>query len=141
MKSNFFVNISHKFRTPLSLILGPLEKFIQEKESAQIRLKELERMHRNAKRLQQLINQLLDLAKLESGGMKLNLQKSDFIYFLRVLTSSFESVAESRNIQFDVEIFADSYQTTFDHEKVETVFYNLLSNAFKFTPDGGRISL
>ena len=141
MKSNFFVNISHEFRTPLSLILGPLEKFIQEKESAQIRLKELERMHRNAKRLQQLINQLLDLAKLESGGVKLNLQKSDFIYFIRVLTSSFQSLAESRNIQFDVEILADSYQATFDHEKVETVFYNLLSNAFKFTPDGGRISL
>ena len=141
MKSNFFVNISHEFRTPLSLILGPLEKFIQEKGSNQIRLKELERMHRNAKRLQQLINQLLDLAKLESGGMKLNLQKSDFIYFLRVLTSSFESVAENRNIQFDVEVFADSYQTAFDHEKVETVFYNILSNAFKFTPDGGRISL
>ncbi len=141
MKSNFFVNISHEFRTPLSLILSPLEKYIDRKETNDIRLTELERMHRNAKRLQQLINQLLDLAKLESGGMKLNLQRSDFIYFLRVLTSSFESLAESRNIQFEVSIQGDAYETFFDHDKVETVLYNLLSNAFKFTPDGGRISL
>jgi hypothetical protein len=68
LKSNFFVNISHEFRTPLSLILSPLEKIIQDDNSSQIRQPDLERMHRNAKRLQQLINQLLDLAKLESGG-------------------------------------------------------------------------
>ncbi len=141
VKSNFFVNISHEFRTPLSLILSPLEKYIDEKETRDIRLTELERMHRNAKRLQQLINQLLDLAKLESGGMKLNFQRSDFIYFLRVLTSSFESLAESRNIQFELSIQGNAYETFFDHDKVETVLYNLLSNAFKFTPDGGRISL
>ncbi|HEX6224699.1 MAG TPA: ATP-binding protein, partial [Chryseolinea sp.] len=141
MKSNFFVNISHEFRTPLSLILSPLEKYIQEKESGLIRMTDLERMHRNAKRLQQLINQLLDLAKLESGGMKLTLQESDFVYFIRVLTSSFESVAESRNIQFDVVIARDSYKTRFDQEKAEAIFYNLLSNAFKFTPDGGTINV
>jgi signal transduction histidine kinase/DNA-binding response OmpR family regulator len=140
MKSNFFVNISHEFRTPLSLILSPLEKYIQGKETSQVKLTELERMHRNAKRLQQLINQLLDLAKLESGGMKLINKQSDFIYFLRVLTSSFESLAESRNIQFNVEIPIDSYPTFFDTEKLETVLHNLLSNAFKFTPDGGKIN-
>jgi signal transduction histidine kinase/DNA-binding response OmpR family regulator len=140
MKSNFFVNISHEFRTPLSLILSPLEKYIQGKETAQVKLTELERMHRNAKRLQQLINQLLDLAKLESGGMKLITRQSDFIYFLRVLTSSFESLAESRNIEFHVGIPIESYPTNFDNEKVETVLYNLLSNAFKFTPDGGKIN-
>jgi signal transduction histidine kinase/DNA-binding response OmpR family regulator len=139
MKSNFFVNISHEFRTPLSLILSPLEKFIQEKEARHIRLTEIERMHRNAKRLQQLINQLLDLAKLESGGMKLNVQEADFIYFLRVLSASFESLAESRNIQFEVDIPSATYEAHFDKDKIETVLYNLLSNAFKFTPDGGRI--
>ena len=139
MKSNFFVNISHEFRTPLSLILSPLEKFIQEKEAAHIRLTEIERMHRNAKRLQQLINQLLDLAKLESGGMKLNVHEADFIYFLRVLSASFESLAESRNIQFEVDIPSATYEAYFDKDKIETVLYNLLSNAFKFTPDGGRI--
>jgi signal transduction histidine kinase/DNA-binding response OmpR family regulator len=141
LKSNFFINISHEFRTPLSLILGPLEKAIQEKELAKIRFAELERMHRNASRLQQLINQLLDLAKLESGGMKLNITQSDFLYFLRVVVSSFESLADARNIQFSVDIPTGSYLTFFDVDKLETVLYNLLSNAFKFTPDGGRISL
>ncbi|HKZ37098.1 MAG TPA: ATP-binding protein, partial [Chryseolinea sp.] len=139
MKSNFFVNISHEFRTPLSLILSPLEKFIQEKDAGHIRLTEIERMHRNAKRLQQLINQLLDLAKLESGGMKLNVQEADFIYFLRVLSASFESLAESRNIQFEVDIPSATYEAYFDKDKIETVLYNLLSNAFKFTTDGDRI--
>jgi signal transduction histidine kinase/DNA-binding response OmpR family regulator len=141
MKSNFFVNISHEFRTPLSLILGPLEKFMQEKGSAQIRLTEMERMHRNAKRLQELINQLLDLAKLESGGMKLNVTQSDFLYFIRVLCSSFESLAEGRNIRFDANIPTGSYETLLDYDKLETILYNLLSNAFKFTPDGGGITL
>ena len=140
LKSNFFINISHEFRTPLSLILSPLEKIIQDQETGNVRLSELERMHRNAKRLQQLINQLLDLAKLESGGMKLAEQRTDFFYFLRVLTASFESLAEIRNIQYDVRIPPDSFETSFDIDKVETVLYNLLSNAFKFTPDGGRIS-
>ena len=140
LKSNFFVNISHEFRTPLSLILSPLERIIDEKQMGQIRLSDLERMHRNAKRLQQLINQLLDLAKLESGGMKLAQRQSDFLYFLRVLTASFESLAEIRNIQYVVHIPPHSFETSFDQDKVETVLYNLLSNAFKFTPDGGRIT-
>ena len=140
LKSNFFVNISHEFRTPLSLILSPLEKIIQDQETGNVRLSELERMHRNAKRLQQLINQLLDLAKLESGGMKLAEQRTDFLYFLRVLTASFESLAEIRNIQYVVHIPPHSFETSFDIDKVETVLYNLLSNAFKFTPDGGRIN-
>ncbi|QHT66394.1 response regulator [Rhodocytophaga rosea] len=139
VKTNFFVNISHEFRTPLSLILSPLEKFIEEKQDKKLRLIEAERMHRNARRLQQLINQLLDLAKLESGGMKLLPLPSDFIYFLRVLISSFESLAENRNIRFELHIPSPSYEASFDKEKVETILYNLLSNAFKFTPDGGRI--
>jgi signal transduction histidine kinase/DNA-binding response OmpR family regulator len=141
MKSNFFVNISHEFRTPLSLILGPLEKVIEEKEVGKLNFTQLERMHRNAARLQQLINQLLDLAKLESGGMKLDITQSDLLYFLRVVVSTFESLAEARNIRFNVQIPAGSFSTSFDVEKVETVLYNLLSNAFKFTPEGGEISL
>jgi signal transduction histidine kinase/DNA-binding response OmpR family regulator len=140
LKSNFFVNISHEFRTPLSLILSPLEKIIQDNSASQIRQPDLERMHRNAKRLQQLINQLLDLAKLESGGMKVSEKESDLLYFLRVLTASFESMAELRNIEYDVQIPPGSFETSFDQDKVETVLYNLLSNAFKFTPDSGRIS-
>ena len=140
MKSNFFVNISHEFRTPLSLILGPLEKVIGEKEAGKLNFTQLERMHRNATRLHQLINQLLDLAKLESGGMRLDITQADLLYFLRVVVSTFESMAEARNIRFNVQIPAGSFLTSLDIEKVETVLYNLLSNAFKFTPEGGEIS-
>ena len=140
MKSNFFINISHEFRTPLSLILGPLDKVIEEKDVSKLNFSQLERMHRNATRLQQLINQLLDLAKLESGGMKLVITDSDLLYFLRVVVSSFESLAEVRNIRFNVRIPSGSYLTSFDTEKIETILYNLLSNAFKFTPEGGEIS-
>jgi signal transduction histidine kinase/DNA-binding response OmpR family regulator len=139
LKSNFFVNISHEFRTPLSLILSPLEKIMHDNDTSHIHQSDLERMHRNAKRLQQLINQLLDLAKLESGGMKITENRSDLLYFLRVTTASFESMAEIRNIDYSVHIPPGSFDTSFDQDKVETVIYNLLSNAFKFTPDGGRI--
>jgi signal transduction histidine kinase len=141
LKSAFFVNISHEFRTPLSLILGPLEKSIQvDKENAQLRSSDIQRMHRNAKRLQQLINQLLDLAKLESGSMKVAESTSDLMFFLRVLTASFESQAEIRNIDYRVVLPSDTYFACFDHDKLETILYNLLSNAFKFTPDGGDIA-
>jgi signal transduction histidine kinase/DNA-binding response OmpR family regulator len=138
LKSAFFINISHEFRTPLSLIIGPLEKCIVE-ETHHIGLHELHRMHRNAKRLQQLINQLLELAKLESGNVKIVEQRSDLFYFVRVLAASFESLADVRNIEFEVIIPAGSFESEFDAEKVETIIFNLLSNAFKFTPEGGRI--
>jgi len=141
LKTNFFVNISHEFRTPLSLILSPLEKLMLSEDLTKIRPAELQRMYRNARRLQQLINQLLDLAKLESGGMKINEEQSDFIYFVRVLTASFESLAEIRNIQYTLDVPPNSHVALFDHEKIETVLNNLLSNAFKFTPDGGRIDV
>ncbi|HTF19537.1 MAG TPA: ATP-binding protein, partial [Chryseolinea sp.] len=137
LKSNFFINISHEFRTPLSLIVGPLEKFIA--NSSSVKTTELERMHRSAKRLQQLINQLLDLAKLESGTLKVVEQRADFLYFLRVVAASFESLSDTKAIRYEVDIPPGAYETIFDTAKLETVLYNLLSNAFKFTPENGRI--
>jgi signal transduction histidine kinase len=127
LKSNFFVNISHEFRTPLSLILSPLEKIIQDNDTSQIRQPDLERMHRNAKRLQRLINQLLDLAKLESGGMKVTEKQSDLLYFLRVLTASFNPWPNSAilNMMFKFrQAHLKSDQTKWNRT------YNLLSNAF-----------
>lgn len=137
MKSNFFINISHEFRTPLSLIVGPLEKFIT--NNSQVKPSEFQRMHRSAKRLQQLINQLLDLAKLESGTLQVVAHPADFLCFLRVITASFESLSDSKAIRYEVDIPPGAYETMFDQDKLETVLYNLLSNAFKFTPDNGRI--
>lgn len=135
LKSNFFANISHEFRTPLTLILGPLEK----KLSKTLNRKEKEEygmMHRNAKRLLDLINQLLDLSKLEAGNLKLRVSKGNIANFLRTITSSFHSQAEQKGITYTIDIGKSNIQGYFDHDKVEKALYNLLSNAFKFTDKG-----
>lgn len=140
IKSNFFANISHEFRTPLTLILGPIEKMLSSAvfENAQA---DLQLMQRNAKRLLRLINQLLDLSKLESGKIKLRAALDNVAPFLRGLVMSFASLAEQRNIALSFVTAEDSIELYFDRDKIEKIFYNLLSNACKFTPAGGEISV
>lgn len=135
IKSNFFTNISHEFRTPLSLILAPLEKKLADEKVNS----ETEMMYRNAKRLQTLINQLLDLSKLEAGKMRLFLSRNDVTAFVRKVVSSFASLAQSKSIIFHVSIPDESKNVYFDADKLETILNNLLSNAFKFTPEGGEV--
>lgn len=135
IKSNFFTNISHEFRTPLSLIMAPLEKNLAEGKADP----ESEMMYRNSKRLQTLINQLLDLSKLEAGKMKLFLSRNDVAGFVRRIVSSFDSLAQSKVITFHVTIPDESKNVYFDADKLETILNNLLSNAFKFTPEGGEV--
>lgn len=139
VKSQFFANISHEFRTPLTLVLGPLENRLQQKE--QPKLHELQIMHRNAKRLERLINQLLDLSRIESGKLQLQPQNGDIIAFLKALSSSFSSHAEQRDIEFQLNFPKEGLDCSFDPDKVEKIAYNLLSNAFKFTPDGGLVEV
>ena len=140
LKSHFFANISHEFRTPLTLILGPLNKLLSDTfegdPQTSFRL-----MFRNAERLLQLINQLLDLSRLEAGKMNLNLNNSDIMAFFRVLAGNFESYAESKNIRFHVQYSHTQFFTTFDKDKLEQTINNLLSNAFKFTPEEGDVWL
>ena len=143
IKSRFFANISHEFRTPLTLILGPVEDWLSRKQSLAPET-DLRRIRRNARRLLQLINQLLDLSRLESGRLILHITRSDFSAFLKGLVMSFASLAEQKKIhlQFSADAppkaLANSY---FDREKMETIVTNLLSNAFKFTPAGGSVSV
>ena len=152
IKSRFFANISHEFRTPLTLILGPLKKAqeqvpaselaeIEESSKVDIKVpaKHIGFMRRNAERLQQLIDQLLDLAKLENGSMSLQLSKGDVVPFLRALVYSFESLAEMRQIHFQTEFPAGGALQYFDRDKLEKIVTNLLSNAFKFTPTLGKV--
>ncbi|MBL7113599.1 MAG: response regulator [Bacteroidales bacterium] len=139
MKTRFFANISHEFRTPLTLILGPLEDILAKEEMKEKNRVTMERMHRSAARLLALINQLLDLSKLDAGSMKLELVESDVLRFLRIIFSSFTPLADRKKIDYKFAIPEQKLVTTFDQDKIEKILYNLLSNAFKFTPDEGEI--
>ncbi|GAB3331082.1 hypothetical protein GCM10027299_36570 [Larkinella ripae] len=144
VKSRFFANISHEFRTPLTLIIGTLtEKMraLTDATDAAFRWNEVSVMHRNAQRLLQLINQLLDLSKIESGKMELQLQAGAINDLLMVTTASFSSMAEQRTIQYSVNLPNDRLSVRYHPDQLEKVVTNLLSNAFKFTPNGGSVTL
>ena len=139
IKTRFFANISHEFRTPLTLILGHVEHFLKEKKTDEKSRKEYEIMHRNARRLLQLINQLLDLAKLEAGELQLKAEQMDVNAFLQAYVSSFSSLAENKGIQLRYSSEGSLPEAFVDKDKLEKIIGNLLSNAFKFTPVGGSI--
>jgi len=137
LKSKFFANISHEFRTPLTLILGPLENVISKINSLDIK-QQLGTAYNNGKRLLILINQLLDLSKFEAGGMNLAANQNDLIPFIKGIFFSFESLAKQKKIALQFQSDIDSLQVYFDPEKMEQVFYNLISNAIKFTPESSN---
>ena len=137
LKTRFFTNISHEFRTPLTLLVGPIEDLQKKYPHEGI----IAVMQRNLQRLQSLINQLLDLSKLEAGEMKSQLQEVDLTHFLNQLFASFESLAQSKQIIFNHSQSQTPQLALFDIDKLEKIVTNLLSNAFKFTPENGRVSV
>jgi signal transduction histidine kinase/ligand-binding sensor domain-containing protein/DNA-binding response OmpR family regulator len=142
MKSRFFANISHEFRTPLTLILGPIEGLLKKKSKViEVKSDELGIIHRNAKRLQQLINQLLDIAKLETGKVTLQVSKGNLTEQIRAIVLSFLSLAESRNIIYKYDLPDNPDLVYFDRDKLEKIVTNFISNAFKFTDTGGEVSV
>ena len=139
LKSRLFSNISHEFRTPLTLILGPLEEMlVTEKEKKPTR-KTVKMMRRNANRLLNLVNQMLDLSKLDAGSMKLELVEGDLIKSLKLIVLSFASLAEQKKIKFIYTFPEEKWTTCFDQDKLEKILNNLLSNAFKYTPEEGEV--
>jgi signal transduction histidine kinase/ligand-binding sensor domain-containing protein/DNA-binding response OmpR family regulator len=140
MRSRFFANISHEFRTPLTLILGPIEK-LRSKFTDEEGLHDLGMMKRNAHQLLRLINQLLDLSKLEAGGMKLHASRANIVPVVKGIANSFESLAVLRRIDLHLSCEQDEIQVYFDKGKLDQILMNLLSNAFKFTPDGGKVKV
>ncbi len=140
MKSAFFANISHEFRTPLTLILGPLREMEAGIFKGNVS-KYFGIMRRNAERLLQLINQLLDLSRLESGKLLLQLQPGNLAVSLRAMAHAFESLAAQRQVEYAIQLPAQALPVWFDRDKMEIIVSNLLSNAFKFTPEEGKVSI
>jgi DNA-binding response OmpR family regulator/nitrogen-specific signal transduction histidine kinase len=141
MKLRFYTNISHEIRTPLTLILGPLEKMKNNMLPPSEIKGHVEVMHRNATQLHQLINQLLDFRKLESGNLKLILTSGDLVSYISEIVSSFDKYAEEKEIELKFNSLKKRIITNFDTDKVAKIMNNLLSNAFKFTGKGGKISV
>ena len=142
LKTNFFTNISHEFRTPLTLIISPLERYLSEnKDIENPQRRRAESIYRNAKQLQKLINQLLDLSKLEAGRLFPEITQSDIIEFTEKITNSFQDLAEQKNISLKFTTTQTQMMAYFDSDIVEKILTNLLSNAFKFSKDWGEINV
>ncbi|MCD8313791.1 MAG: response regulator, partial [Bacteroidales bacterium] len=140
MKSKFFTNVSHELRTPLTLIISPLETMIGETTDEGQRRK-LDSVRRNAERLLQLVNQLLDFRKSSEMDMHLNLYEGDIVIFVRNICDAFLELSEKRDMHLTFFSAIDALEMQFDEDKMGKVVTNLLSNAFKFTPEGGRVDV
>ena len=139
-KLEFFTNISHEFRTPLTLILGTIDSLLK---STGLKRKEdkddISLMRKNALRLLRLINQLMDIRKIDNKQMRIQATENDLIAFVKEITRAYQKVAENRNIDFRCYYKEENMLVWFDMNMVDKVLFNLLSNAFKFTEDGGKI--
>ena len=139
-KLQFFTNISHEFRTPLTLIIGPLEKMHFD-EPAEEKKSNIKLMLRNANRLLTMVNQLLDFRKTERGQMKLKIQESDMNLCIKEMMISFDDLRKQKNINLEFTHAQDVQMAWFDADFLSKSLINLLSNAFKFTPDNGKITV
>lgn len=140
LKFKFFTNISHDLRTPLTLIVSPIETMLKESTDER-QTKRLTLMRNNAMRLLSLVNQLLDFRKTEMAGLHLNPSEGDIVSFARGVCSSFMNLSERKNINLTFYSDRESIPLSFDADKMEKIFMNLLGNAFKFTPAGGRVDV
>lgn len=141
LKLRLFTNISHDFRTPLTLIAGPVEQLLKLKNNNTVIKRNLETIQRNTNILLQLINELLDFRKNESGKLELYASKNDIIPFVENIKLSFEELAIQRNINYSFTTSKENIEVWFDKIKMKKVLFNLLSNAFKFTSKDNKISL
>ena len=140
MKLRFFTNISHEFRTPLTLILTPLGSLIKQQSDVDLKQR-LVVIYRNAEKLLQLVNQLLDFRKLEMQGERLSVSMGDIVVFVRDAVEAFCELVKEKGVTLAFESKIGHLYMNYDHDKVYKVVNNLLSNAVKFTPSGGRIAV
>ncbi|MDH6303419.1 signal transduction histidine kinase/ligand-binding sensor domain-containing protein/DNA-binding response OmpR family regulator [Parabacteroides sp. PF5-5] len=140
MKLRFFTNVSHEFRTPLTLIIAPVEKLMKGEHNSDNK-KILQLVHENATQLLSLVNQLLDFRKIDVQGVDLLLSSGDIVIFIRNISYSFKDLSEQKNIRYSFSTAIPSFMMKFDTDKIFKIVSNLLSNAFKFTPEGGEIAV
>lgn len=141
VKLQFFTNISHELRTPLTLIISPLEQLIRQFKTDRPLTQTLGLMHRNAGKLLTIINQLLDFRKSEAGLMNIQAEKTNLVFFLQEIVYSFKAFSMDHRIQLDFTAECEEINAWIDRDQMEKVMFNLLSNALKFTPDGGRVGI
>ncbi|WP_298878677.1 two-component regulator propeller domain-containing protein [uncultured Polaribacter sp.] len=140
-KLQFFTNISHEFRTPLTLILGPLQNILDDYTGTNAIYKKLKVVEGSANHLLRLINRLMDFRKLESNQLELKAAEGNIVKFLQEIYLSFSEHAKVGKYSYEFNASQDVILVYFDRYKLERVFYNLISNAFRYTPKGGQISI
>lgn len=141
MKMRFFMNISHEFRTPLTLIIDPIENVLRQLRDESVMKKTLALSHKNALRMLGLVNQLLEFRKIETGNVALRVSEQEIVGFTTEVIDSFCEKAGKHSIAIELRTSLQQIQVWFDKEKMEIVLFNLLSNALKFTPENGRITI
>ena len=139
IKLRFFTNISHELRTPLTLIAGPVEYVLKNSKLPEDAREQLVVVERNTNRMLHLVNQILDFRKIQNKKMKMQVQRVNIVAFVRKVMDNFESLAEEHNIDFLFETEKDELYLWIDEDKLEKIVFNLLSNAFKYTPSGKLI--
>lgn len=141
MKIRFFTNVSHEFRTPLTLMLTPLENLLKNIRPDHTVHRQLTLVHRNAQRLFNLVTQMLDFKKLEVEETQFMPERGDIVRFVRQIAQTFSELSEHKHIRYRFESAVESRYADFDQDKLSKVMYNLLSNAFKFTPENGHVTV
>jgi len=141
MKLQFFTNISHDFRTPLTLIIGPLSQILEEFRGSNKIYKQLKSVFHNAEHLLRLINQLMDFRKLENKQIKLQAAEGNIVKFCKEIYLSFRQYAEAANYSYNFFTSDEEIRVYYDRDKMEKVLYNIISNAFKYTPEGGEVNV
>lgn len=140
MKTRFFTNVSHEFRTPISLIMIPIQRLIKETPVGELK-NQFELIHRNARRLLNMVNELLDFRRLQENELKLHPAESDIIHYIQEVAASFNDMANNKHIEYRYQGITNPLLMYFDRDKLERILFNLLSNAFKFTPERGQVTV
>lgn len=140
MKLKFLTNLSHEFRTPISLIMGPVDQLLAQHHPDRSKDR-LQMIRRNARRLLNLVNQLLDFRKMEEQELQLLVSEGELVSFIKDVVQNFTDLSEKKHIRLHFHSDIDHLHVLFDHDKLERILFNLLSNAFKFTPQQGEITV